>query len=49
MNYNWNWMIFWDPAPDGNGTYLDLLLLGLFWTLLTAACAWAPCWRSLAR
>ncbi len=40
MNYNWNWMIFWDPAPDGNGTYLDLLLSGLFWTLLTAACAW---------
>jgi glutamate/aspartate transport system permease protein len=40
MNYNWNWMIFWDPAPDGTGTYLDLLLSGLYWTLLTAACAW---------
>ena len=38
MNYNWNWMVFWDPAPDGNGTYLDLLkyledVEGLPWRL----------------
>src|SRR5258706_6887992 len=38
--YNWNWLIFWEPAPDGTGTYLDLLLSGLYWTLVTAACAW---------
>src|SRR4051794_31118671 len=40
MNYNWNWMIFWDRAPDGTGTYLDLLWSGLYWTLVTSACAW---------
>jgi glutamate/aspartate transport system permease protein len=40
MGYNWNWMIFWAPAPDGTGTYLDMLWSGLSWTLATAACAW---------
>ncbi|MEJ0069498.1 MAG: amino acid ABC transporter permease [Pseudomonadota bacterium] len=41
MTYSWNWLIFWAPAPDGTGTYLDLLLSGLGWTVTTAACAWA--------
>lgn len=41
MTYNWNWMIFWAPAPDGTGTYLDMLWSGLGWTVATAACAWA--------
>jgi glutamate/aspartate transport system permease protein len=40
MNYHWNWLIFWEPAPDGTGTYLDMMLSGLYWTLATAACAW---------
>jgi glutamate/aspartate transport system permease protein len=40
MNYNWNWLVFWEKAPDGTGTYLDLLLSGLYWTLITSACAW---------
>ena len=40
MNYNWNWGIFWQPSPEGTGTYLDMLLSGLKWTLATAACAW---------
>lgn len=40
MSYNWNWLIFWDPSPEGNGTYLDVLLNGLLWTIATAACAW---------
>ena len=40
MNYHWNWMIFWEPSPDGVGTYLDMLLSGLYWTLVTSACAW---------
>jgi glutamate/aspartate transport system permease protein len=40
MNYNWNWGIFFEQSPEGIGTYLDTLLLGLRWTLVTALCAW---------
>lgn len=40
MNYNWNWSIFWDPSPEGGGTYLDMLLQGLVTTVVTAAGAW---------
>ena len=40
MNYHWNWHIFWEPAPDGTGTYLDMLLSGLALTIETAICAW---------
>ena len=40
MNYNWNWGIFWEPSPEGVGTYLDMLLAGLRWTLVTALFAW---------
>jgi glutamate/aspartate transport system permease protein len=40
MNYNWNWGIFWQPAPDGTGTYMSWLIAGLGWTLATALCAW---------
>lgn len=40
MNYNWNWGIFWEMAPDGSGTYLDTLWQGLQWTLATALTAW---------
>jgi glutamate/aspartate transport system permease protein len=40
MSYHWNWRIFWELSPDAQGTYLDLLLSGLGWTLATAACAW---------
>ena len=40
MNYNWNWQIFWEPSPDGVGTYMDTLLSGLVWTLATALLAW---------
>ena len=40
MNYNWNWGIFFEPSPDGAGTYLDMLLSGVKWTLATAAIAW---------
>jgi glutamate/aspartate transport system permease protein len=41
MKYNWNWGVFWDPAPDGTGNYLDMLLSGLRWTIITALIAWA--------
>jgi len=40
MNYNWNWGIFWQPSPDGSGTYFDTLISGLGWTLSTALSAW---------
>lgn len=40
MNYNWNWSIFWQLSPDGSGTYLDMLLSGLGWTIITAILAW---------
>jgi glutamate/aspartate transport system permease protein len=38
MNYNWNWGIFWQQSPygQGSGTYIDMLLHGLYWTLATA-------------
>ena len=40
MNYHWNWRIFWEPAPDGTGTYLDMLLSGLVVTIEVSLCAW---------
>lgn len=40
MNYHWNWRIFWEPSPDGVGTYMHTLLSGLSWTLATALSAW---------
>jgi glutamate/aspartate transport system permease protein len=40
VNYHWNWRIFWEPAPNGTGTYLDMLLSGLALTIETAICAW---------
>ncbi|MBK1889932.1 amino acid ABC transporter permease [Undibacterium sp. 14-3-2] len=40
MNYNWNWNIFWEAAPDGGGTYFDSLISGVLWTLATAGLAW---------
>jgi glutamate/aspartate transport system permease protein len=40
VNYHWNWQIFWEPAPSGTGTYLDMLLAGLVLTIETALGAW---------
>jgi glutamate/aspartate transport system permease protein len=40
VNYNWNWRIFFEPAPNGTGTYLDMLLSGLVLTIETGICAW---------
>ena len=40
MNYHWNWKIFWDLSPSGQGTYLHTLWVGLAWTLATALTAW---------
>jgi len=40
MNYHWNWNIFWQPHPEGGGTYMTSLFDGLGWTLTTALSAW---------
>jgi glutamate/aspartate transport system permease protein len=40
VKYNWNWGIFFQPAPDGTGNYLGWLIMGLEWTIATALCAW---------
>jgi glutamate/aspartate transport system permease protein len=39
VNYHWNWAIFRETSPDGVHTYLQTLLMGTGWTLLTAAFA----------
>jgi glutamate/aspartate transport system permease protein len=41
VNYHWNWGIFFETSPDGVHTYLETLLMGTGWTLLTALGAWA--------
>jgi glutamate/aspartate transport system permease protein len=41
MKYNWNWVIFWQQSPEGQGTYFQTLIWGLGWTLATALIAWA--------
>ena len=38
--YNWNWGVFWDISPEGNFTYMDMLVSGLLTTLASSACAW---------
>ncbi|HEY0295847.1 MAG TPA: amino acid ABC transporter permease [Bordetella sp.] len=40
MNYHWDWGVFWHPTLDGSGNYLDSLLIGLQWTVVTSLCAW---------
>lgn len=40
MNYNWNWAIFFEPSPEGTGTYLDMLISGLWFTISVSLLAW---------
>jgi glutamate/aspartate transport system permease protein len=40
LNYHWNWHVFFEPSPNGTGTYLDMLLSGLEVTIVTALAAW---------
>lgn len=40
MNYNWNWPILFELAPDGTGSYLYTLLRGLGWTISVSVAAW---------
>jgi len=40
VNYNWNWKVLLEMEPGGTGSYLHYLIVGLGWTLATAAAAW---------
>lgn len=40
MHYHWNWGILFALSPDGNATYISLLLSGLEWTVITGVSAW---------
>ena len=40
MGYHWNWKVLLDTEPGGTGTYLQYLIVGLGWTLVTALAAW---------
>jgi len=40
VSYNWNWSIFFEPAPGGTGTYFHMLLRGLWLTVQTGVFAW---------
>jgi len=41
LNYNWHWKVLFETEPGGTGTYLNYLIVGLGWTLVTALAAWA--------
>lgn len=40
MTYNWNWAILFEQSPEGVGSYLYSLLLGLRLTVICAVGAW---------
>ena len=40
MHYNWHWKVLLEAEPGGTGSYLHYLIVGLGWTLATAAAAW---------
>ena len=40
MHYSWYWKVLLETEPGGTGSYLYYLIVGLGWTLATAAAAW---------
>jgi len=40
VGYNWNWKVLLETEPGGTGSYLQYLIVGLGWTLVTALAAW---------
>ncbi|PMQ11567.1 Glutamine transport system permease protein GlnP [Pseudomonas sp. AD21] len=40
MNYNWDWGVIFQLSPTGEGSYLDLLINGTMWTLVTSVSSW---------
>jgi glutamate/aspartate transport system permease protein len=41
VGYNWHWKVLLETEPGGTGTYLNYLIVGLGWTIVTALAAWA--------
>lgn len=39
MDYNWNWGVFWESAPEESSSYLYWLISGTSWTLATTLVA----------
>jgi glutamate/aspartate transport system permease protein len=40
VGYSWHWGVLLEKEPGGTGTYLQYLIVGLGWTLVTALAAW---------
>jgi len=40
VQYHWHWKVLLEAEPGGTGTYLQYLIVGLGWTLVTALAAW---------
>jgi glutamate/aspartate transport system permease protein len=40
MNYKWNWGVFFQQTPDGDGFYWEWIVWGFAWTLAISAVAW---------
>jgi len=40
VSYNWHWQVLLEMEPGGTGSYLQYLIVGLGWTLVTALAAW---------
>jgi glutamate/aspartate transport system permease protein len=40
VGYNWHWKVLLEAEPGGTGIYLQYLIVGLGWTLVTALAAW---------
>jgi glutamate/aspartate transport system permease protein len=40
VGYNWHWGVLLEKEPGGTGAYLQYLIVGLGWTLVTALAAW---------
>jgi len=38
--YKWNWGVLFQPEAGGTGTWLNYLIVGLEWSIVTALCAW---------
>jgi glutamate/aspartate transport system permease protein len=41
MNYDWNWRVFLELAPDGVHTFLEMIIIGAAWTILLALGSWS--------